>query len=152
MTGEGWDSASGSRRALVLSGIASLVPVAVLVAAIVVTGGHGVWTASLVDAFKTWSAITLSLLGGIRLGLALRGPGSGTQTAFAVLPAAVGWAALFLPDHVGVAILLLAHCAVGAWDSFSASREAAPAWFGNLRIVWTLLAAAAHIAFFVAIY
>ena len=124
----------------------------VLAGLLLVGGGHGVWSAVTVDAFKTWSAITLSFLGGIRFGLGLRTDKPDNLPVLVLVPAAIGWVALFAPDNIGVAVLLLAQCAQGAWDSLSASRGATPSWFGNSRIVWTLLVATAHIAVFVSIY
>ena len=58
-----------------------------------------------------------------------------------VLPAIFGWVALFLPQAGAVLGLLVAYCAMGAWDSLSAQAGAAPAWFGHLRILLTLAVA-----------
>jgi len=136
-----------------LLALASFLPFLFLAAMMVLVGAHSTWSSVAIDGFKTWSAIVLALLGGIRWGLALRADQTrGAPIAFAAFAALVGWVALFAPGGIGVGILLLAHCAQGAWDSISAQRGATPAWFGTIRIVWTLLVAAAHIAVFAAIY
>ncbi|MCB1461461.1 MAG: DUF3429 domain-containing protein [Nitratireductor sp.] len=155
MAAEGQAKQAGDRgrRAARVLGAASLIPFVAMVVAMLATGGHSVWSAVVIDGFKTWSVVALCFLGGIRWGLALRAESaSSAPYILAALPAAIGWAALFTPDEIAIGILLLAHCAQGAWDSLSAQRGFAPSWFGDMRIVWTLLAAAAHIAIFVAIY
>lgn len=147
------EATPAARRAAWMLALASLVPFVVLAIAVLAAGRGGGWFLFLVDGFKIWSAVTLSFLGGIRWGLGLRDDATaGSGLAAAVLPAIIGWLALFAPDQAGLAVLLLAHCAHGAWDSLSATRRMAPAWFGEMRIVVTLVVAAAHIAVFVAVF
>jgi hypothetical protein len=147
------DTAARSRQSAWILGLISLLPFIVLAAALLLGGRQSGWFHFLTDAFKTWSAITLSVLGGIRFGIGLRRePPASTLLGFAVLPALLGWLALFAPDRIGLAVLLVGHCAQGAWDSISSSRGGAPRWYGEMRIVTTLVAAAAHIAAFVALF
>lgn len=99
----------------------------------------------LADAFRTYGAVILSFLGGIRWGLALNGkPVPAADLAFSVIPAIAAWISLFLAPAVSVAVLLLGFCAQGAWDSLSIHAGMAPAWFAKLRITLTLMVALAH--------
>jgi len=106
------------------------------------------------DIFKTWSALILAFLGGVRWGLAIaKKPVSSLDIAFSILPPVIGWLAIFLlPDSYTVLVLLLAYCALGAWDSFSVNAGVAPAWYGKIRTVLTFAVAAAHIAVFFALF
>ncbi len=108
---------------------------------------------SLFDVFKIWSAMVLSFLGGIRWGLAIaKNPVPTWDLAICTLPPIVGWMALFLPDSYTILVLLLTYCAMGAWDSFSINAGIAPSWFGKIRVMLTLLAAAAHVIVFLALF
>ena len=152
MARAGEESASSTPLARSLT-LASLAPFVLLAAAILIAGRSSGWFVFLVDAFKTWSAVTLAFLGGARFAFGLRQAGPGAaRLSVAGLPALVGWLALFAPVRIGLAILLLVHCAQGAWDSISATRQEVPAWYGSMRIVATLVMAAAHIAVFVAVF
>lgn len=108
---------------------------------------------SLVDMFKTWSAIILAFIGGIRWGsvlLSLQGA-PGKMSAATLLPVA-GWLALFISGPFGILFLLLIYCAQGAWDSFSSSMVAEPVWYARVRITFFFVIAACHIIAFVAVY
>ena len=133
--------------------IVGLLPFAGLAVALYFLGDeHGLFY-SLFDVFKTWSAMVLSFLGGIRWGLAIaRHPAPVWDLAICVVPPAAGWLALFLPDSYTVLALLLAYCAMGAWDSFSINAGIAPSWFGKIRISMTFLVAAAHVVVFFALF
>ena len=122
--------------------VAGLLPFAGLALALLYLGDeHGLFY-SLFDVFKTWSAMVLSFLGGIRWGLAIsKHPAPAWDLAICVLPPAAGWLALFLPDSYTILVLLLAYCAMGAWDSFSINAGIAPQWFGKIRIFLTFLVA-----------
>jgi hypothetical protein len=125
--------------------LAGYIPFIALAAGLLLTGKthplHGLIT----DAFRTYGAVILSFLGGIRWGLALSGrPVPARDLAFSVLPALAAWFALFFQPAASVAILLLCFCAQGAWDSLSIHAGRAPQWFASLRITLTLLVALAH--------
>ncbi len=108
---------------------------------------------SVFDVFKTWSAVILSFLGGIRWGMGInRSLTDPREIIASTVPAVVGWFALFLPDPLCVLILLLCYCAMGAWDTLTVNLGKAPVWFGKLRTVLTLLVAASHILVFFALF
>ena len=135
----------GQRLAWLLA-LAGFLPFAALALAAILLGkghpAHGL----LVDAFRTYGAVILSFLGGIRWGMAVKADGAvgGRDFALSVLPSRAAWFSLFAPDAAGLAILLVAFLAQGAWDSLSFHAGAAPAWFARLRIWLTVLVAAAH--------
>ncbi|GIL02431.1 MAG: hypothetical protein BroJett030_23300 [Alphaproteobacteria bacterium] len=133
------------RQAAWALALAGLLPLVLIAVAMALTGQTSGWFGLLTDAFRTWSAVTLAFLGGIRWGAALQREPLAAAFAVAVIPAVAGWLALFAPGAVGVGILLVGHCAQGAWDSLSASRQALARWFGEMRTVATLAAAAAHV-------
>lgn len=130
--------------------LASLAPFLALSIAISLAGKNSGWMPLLGDAFRTWSAIALGFLGGIRWGLAL-GREQTVTLALAAIPVIVGWLALFAPPAIGIAVVMLAHCAQGAWDSLSAGRTM-PDWFAMQRIAVTLVIAATHIAVFLVMF
>lgn len=141
-----------SRVAWILA-VAGFVPFALLTFAIMAGGQSNPLSLSMLDLFKIWSAVVLSFLGGIRWGMAMAGEtGSWRILAASTLAAVVGWFALMLPDRFGILVLLLAFCAHGAWDSFSANAGQAPAWYGKLRITLTFLVAAAHVIVFLILF
>lgn len=153
MTDNAQDTTARTRQSAWFVGLAGLVPFIVLAAMLFLGGRQSGWFDFLADAFRTWSAVALALLGGVRFGIGLRrDPPAGTLLTFAALPALTGWLALFAPAPLSLAVLLVVHCAQGAWDSISSSRGEAPRWYGDMRIVTTLAVAAAHVAAFVAIY
>ncbi len=125
--------------------LAGLAPFALLALSLLFTDGASAWRAVLADGFKTWSAVILSFLGGIRWGMALRSdPVETRMLALSIVPAFVGWLAIFLPDAWAISVLLVAYCAQGAWDSFAVQARKAPHWFGGLRMTLTALVAVAH--------
>jgi hypothetical protein len=124
---------------------AGYAPFLLLALGLVFFGSSSAWHAALGDAFRTYSAIILSFLGGIRWGMALSpAKADARDIALSVLPSLAGWFALLLPPQASVALLLLCFCAQGAWDSISVHAGKGPPWFGNLRITLTLLVALAH--------
>ena len=105
------------------------------------------------SALKSYGAVILSFLGGIRWGLALRNASEAstrTLLIFAVLPALVGWFSLYLDAPYVFAVLALAFAAQGAWDAISGERGAFALWFVRLRTVLTFLVTGALIAAFFA--
>jgi hypothetical protein len=126
-------------------GLAGFLPFAAFAGALVLAGGDSALTDLLADAFRIWSLSVLSFLGGIRWGVAfLRADVTRQQLIWPLMPVVFGWAAMFLPHAWAVVGLLVAYCAMGAWDSLSSQRGSLPGWYGNLRIVLTLLVAGAH--------
>jgi hypothetical protein len=132
--------------------LAGFLPFAILSLALLATGKTGPMHGLFIDAFRTWSAIILSFLGGIRWGAALAArPIDRLAIGFSVFPAIVGWFALFLPAPYGIPVLLVAFCAQGAWDSISIHAGKGPAWFASIRITLTLMVAAAHLVALLAV-
>jgi hypothetical protein len=133
--------------------LAGYLPFLFLAAALLLAGKTHPFGTVLADAFRTYGAIILSFLGGIRWGLALAGrPAPVRDLAFSVLPALLAWFSLFFQPVVSVAVLLLGFCAQGAWDSLSIHAGRAPHWFASLRITLTLLVALAHAVAIAALY
>lgn len=139
-------SIRGRRTSWLLS-IVAIAPLALLAVMLIFTGRDNAGFLPLLDAFKTLSAITLSYLGGLRFGMALRDQSLAPVAMVATLfPALIGWLSLFLPDVAALSMLLLCVCGMGAWDSFALHGRLGPLWFARIRTVMTLLAALAHVA------
>jgi len=99
----------------------------------------------LLDGFKTASAIILSFLGGVRWGSELRNQEIRSRILFAtIIPVIIGWVCLFLSGPLAIGLLLLAVCAMGAWESFYWHEKADIKWYANVRTVMTLIAAFMH--------
>lgn len=138
--------------ALSLSGV---IPFALATLFLVFVGkGHPLQPVA-VDALKTYGAVILSFLGGIRWGLALEA----TDRRFAawvhvasVIPSLVGWFALFLPDAMAFGVLAVAFAAQGAWDSFAGQSGTFRNWFVHVRmVITTIVVALFAIAFMVTV-
>jgi hypothetical protein len=125
--------------------LAGYLPFLAIAVALMLLGNTHPFQTVLADAFRTYGAIILSFLGGVRWGLALRDqPVPVRDLVFSVIPAIAAWFSLFLPAPVSVAILLLGFCAQGAWDSLSMHAGRGPQWYAQLRITLTLIVALAH--------
>jgi hypothetical protein len=129
-----------------LLSLIAFAPLAILTVMLVFVDRANAVFLPLLDGFKTVSAVSLSFLGGIRCGMAMKDqPIEPRVLAVTLLPAAIGWVCLFLPDPISVSGLLLIWCGMGAWDSVSMYNSARTRWYGRVRTVITLLAAFAHI-------
>jgi hypothetical protein len=124
--------------------LAGFVPFGFLALAMLLLGPLHPMHTVLTDAFRVYAAVILSFLGGIRWGIALR-----TESArpaalvLSVVPAAIGWLAIFAPPVISIGTLLLAFCAQGAWDSRTFHSGGGLIWFARIRIISTLLVAGA---------
>ncbi len=101
------------------------------------------------QAVKTYAAVILSFLGGIRWGLGMgkeREDRSRTL-AMSVVPALFGWFSLFLPGAWPILALSLGIGLQGVWDIRTASLDGAPPWYPRLRIILTLLVCALLLLF-----
>jgi hypothetical protein len=130
--------------------LAGYIPFLALCAWLVAIADDHVWRADTILLLKAYGAVILSFLGGIRFGLAVAEDDEGLRPSLAgsVVPALVAWIGLWLPDPAAFALLAGAFAAQGAWDSISAHRGEAPAWFGRMRIVLTALVVLAMVAAF----
>ncbi|MEP0944634.1 MAG: DUF3429 domain-containing protein [Rhizobiaceae bacterium] len=106
-----------------------------------------------IDALKTYGAVILSFLGGVRWGLALKSASevpARRELIYAVIPSLVGWFSLNLDEPYVFAVQALAFAAHGAWDTLSGERGTFAMWFVKLRMVLTFLVTGALIAAFFA--
>jgi len=96
-----------------------------------------------------YGAVILSFLGGIRWGAAL-GPIDEARRrrefTFSVIPSLAGFAAFFVPPHLGLSILVSGLLLQALWDVTSTDQGLLPRWFGRLRIILTLAATAPLVA------
>lgn len=143
--------APGRARATKL-GYAGLVPPALLALWLAGIPADHIWRDMTIRLLIGYSAIVLAFLGGARWGAALRGdhPQAARDVALAVVPALLGWGALFIrPAHAFV-LLAVAFAAQGAWDALSGQTGALPPWFASLRVPLTVAAVLAMVVAFVA--
>ena len=117
-----------------------VVPVIIFTALIAFSGGHSSFAAPLVDAYKVYSAITLSFLGGIHWGIVLAAKEnvSSVKTIIVSLVAPlIGWLAVFVSEPMCFALLIVGFAGQGAWDNFTAHNGHLPIWFSNTRMILT---------------
>ncbi len=148
------DKFARQKRLAWILGLGGLVPFIACAMVILVLGPQNPLTSPAVEIFRTYSVVILSFLGGIRWGHALlRVEDDITDPeaivlVFSVIPSLVAWGTLFLNPTLAVGVLLVAFCAQGAWDSLSSNADKLPKWFAPLRMLLTLVVAAAHIIVF----
>lgn len=128
------------------------IPIVVLTLWLVSIPQDHVWRDGTVVLLKTYAALALSFLGGIRFGLAVATDGEDQRLALAAtaIPVLVAWIAVVLGEPGSFAMLAVAFAAQGAWDSIAAHRGAAPAWFGRMRVPLTGFVVAMMVAAFLA--
>ena len=122
--------------------LAGFVPFAALAIAAFVLEIDDPYSGLAVEGLRTYGAVILSFLGGIRWGLALRhkdGEAPALTLAFGVIPSLVGWFSLFLPlPHVFV-VQAIAVLVMGAWDILAGRNGLYEPWFVRLRVFITIL-------------
>ena len=162
-------AAPGARLAWLLS-LAGALPFWAAALFLLVAGRESLWFDWFVDVARTYGAVILSFVGGIRWGAALEerprpfaapAAAAGRTFALSVVPSLAGWFSLFLEPVFGLALLAAAFALQGVWDAFSGpspfaagagGRGAAlPLWFVRLRVVITLLVVPALLLGLVAI-
>ena len=129
-------------RAIWIIAIIGVVPVMIFAALITLAGGHSSFAAPLVDAYKVYSAITLSFLGGIHWGvvLAAKENVSSEKTIIVSLVAPlIGWIAVFVAEPMCFALLIVGFAGQGAWDNFAAHNGQLPIWFSKVRLILTMV-------------
>lgn len=92
-------------------------------------------------AVRTYGAVILSFLGGVRWGLGMHKEREARSRALAlsVVPALFGWFALFLPAPWTFPALVVGFAVQGFWDVKTSAGDGAPAWYPRLRIPLTLV-------------
>ncbi|MBU6373806.1 MAG: DUF3429 family protein [Alphaproteobacteria bacterium] len=118
--------------ALVLSGCAPIL--ALTSAAMTDNGAHAVPAS---HALVAYCAVVVGFLGGLRWGAELRrAPSAPNPMRLTAAAAAtvVGWAALLLPTHEALFLLLATAGAQLAWDLRATQSGHLPAWVGPLRV------------------
>ena len=144
------DTLNDRRQLAYVLGIAGLLPFVAATILLLILGRHNALAGPVTEVFTGYSVVVLSFLGGIRWGYALL-PAQEEETpvparllAWSVLPPIVAWATVFMSRPVALAVLLIAYCAQGVWDSFSAHTGGLPRWIAPLRIMLTVAAAICH--------
>lgn len=146
----------GARTAWALS-LAGALPFAAAALFTLVAGRESLWFDWAVDVARTYGAVILSFVAGIRWGAALRGRprafavpdhASGRIFALSTVPSLVGWLSLFMEPVFGLPLLAAAFAVQGAWDAFSGpstfgsaadGRDALPLWFVRMRVTITFI-------------
>lgn len=125
------------RMALML-GVAGLAPFVAGVLGSVVLVVE--WRQFAVTAAMTYGAVILSFLGGVHWGSAMRGTATPNETAlvWSVMPALVGWAALFAGPGLGLPGLILGFAVAYYVDDRACRRGALPMWYLPLRLMLTV--------------
>ena len=144
------DVMNDRRRLAYALGIAGLLPFAACTLLLLVLGRHNALSSPVIEVFTSYSLAVLSFLGGIRWGYALL-PARDEETpvhsrllVWSALPPLIAWATVFMSRPAALAVLLIAYCAQGAWDSFSAHSGGLPRWIAPLRILLTMAVAICH--------
>lgn len=141
-----------STPAIIMS-LFSIVPFVGCALTLLLLGKENPVFGPVVEMFKTWSAIMLAFLGGVRWGSSVfSAPDSPSKMSAATLLPVAGWLALFISGPFGILALLVIFCAQGAWDSFSKTLTHMPLWYAKVRIMFVLLIVACHMVVFIAIY
>ena len=123
-----------------------LAPMVLLVAAMLAIQGSNALFLPLLDGFKAVSALILSFLAGIRWTTEFLLPKPRAHIlVLSFLPLLVGWASLLVIGPASIGILLIAICALGAWDSFYWYATSEYRWFAKIRNIMTLVMAGLHI-------
>ena len=134
------EGAKQNSRTIWLIATIGVMPVIIFTALIACFGGHSSLTVPLVDAYKVYSAITLSFLGGIHWGVVLaekQNASSGETIIVSLVAPLIGWVAVFVEEPMCFALLIVGFAGQGAWDNFTAHTGQLPIWFSNTRMILT---------------
>ncbi len=136
------EGAKQNNRTIWIIAIIGVVPVIIFTALIAFTGGHSSFAAPLIDAFKVYSAISLSFLGGIHWGIVLAANeniSSGKTIIVSLVAPLIGWIAVFVAEPMCFALLIVGFAGQGAWDNFAAHNGHLPIWFSKTRMILTVV-------------
>lgn len=141
-----------TRRTAWLLSLAGWIPFGALTIGLWVLVPDHVHYPLIIAALKTYGAVILSFLGGMRWGIALKYTDevlARKTFIYAVLPSLLAWVSLYLPVPYVFAVLALGFAGQGAWDAFAGDKGAFGLWFVKIRMVLTLLVSGSLImAFF----
>ena len=147
--------AAKTRRLAWFLSLAGFIPFAFLASGLLILDANNPLRPLAIDGLKTYAAIILSFLGGIRWGLAMKASEPEKERLsllLSVVPAIVGWISIFVPEPYVFGILILAFSAHGAWDSFAGQKGVFGLWFVKLRTVLTFIVVASlAVGFFVTV-
>lgn len=96
-----------------------------------------------------YGAVILSFLGGIRWGTAIAPFASDRQAiefATSVIPSLAALAAVFMPEILGLGLLISGFLMQALWDVTAVEQGRLPRWFGKLRMILTAGAVVSLIA------
>ena len=141
-----------TRRAAWLLSLFGFIPFAIGALALLFIAADNPQRVMLVAGMKTYGAIILSFLGGIRWGVSLKSIHEDETLLIligSVTPSLLGWFSLLLPLPYVFAFQALVFAGQGAWDSISGQQGILP-WFVKLRMILTFLVTGALIVAFFA--
>lgn len=130
------------RRTIWIIAVTGAIPMVVFAILIVLTGGHSEISILLIDAFKVYSTLVLSFLGGVRWGAVLASQDrlpAGKIIITSLLAPLIGWIAVFVSEPMCFALLIVGFAGQGAWDNFAAHNGRLPIWFAKLRMILTVV-------------
>lgn len=133
-------------RFALLLGLGGLLPFAA--AALAAWSGPG-WCGPGLQALRAYGACILAFLGAVHWGFALRDAAAAAtdwRLGLGVLPALIAWAALLLPEQIGLPVLALAILGTAGIESWAARHDWVPRGYLALRWALSLGAAAALLA------
>lgn len=146
------DPAAGDveRRIRLLSYLGALLFLVLAVWLYAIAQDHP-WRDGTILLLRTYAALMLSFLGGVRWGIAVgAGRAARGELALDAVPALLGWIALVVPIPYAFGLLAVAFAAQGAWDALSSHAGSIPGWFASLRVRLTMAATAAMVLALVA--
>ncbi len=141
-----------AERTARLLGYLGLVPFLLLGLWLISIAPDHIWRAGTISLLIAYGAVILSFLGGVRWGIAMAQPPAKVrrELMLAIAPALVGWIGFATPVPYAFGVLAAAFAAQGASDTLAAHDGKAPAWYGRLRTVLTIVVVATMIAAFFA--
>lgn len=160
-------SVPGARTAWALS-LAGALPFVVSALFLLIAGRESLWFDWALDVARTYGAVILSFVAGIRWGAALRArpvafgagdEGTGRTFFVSVIPSLAAWFSLLLEPIFGLAFLSAVFALQGVWDAYSGPRTFGPdtgtaplpLWFVRLRVTITFIVVASLLLALVAV-
>ena len=122
-------------------GLGALLPFVLLALDILLNAEAPFHPATMARAMVAYGVLFLSFLGGVRWGMTMRVTMTNREVAvlaFSLTPILVGWVALFLSAGPALGLLAVAYAGQGAWDVWTVEAGYGPAWYGRLRLQFTI--------------